>query len=225
MSLCSWFRDYLFYPMFMSGPFMRLAKKLRAKGYKTAATNVPTFIAMAIVWFLTGLWHGACWTEIIWGFSNGLIMIFSLQFKNVYTAVNQKLHIDTEAWKWKVFQIVRTYLLVTLLNFICEFNTLRDSVTSFSLIIRDPIPATWSASSLFPRLIDAGVIPFVAVFAACSLFFFHSLYEEKRGSVVEAICAKHWIIQTGVFVFVLFYIILFGQASNDMTGGFMYAQF
>ncbi len=225
ISLCSWFRDYLFYPMFMSKKSMDIAKKLRAKGHKTAATNVPTFLAMAIVWFLTGLWHGACWTEIVWGFSNGLIMIFSQQFKNTYTAVNKKLKIKTESLPWRVFQIVRTYLLVTLLNFICEFNTLTDSVRSFARMFTSPLPSSMSLTELLPKLIDNGIVGIGIVFASCAVLFFHSLYEEKRGSVTEAVCRKSWILQSAVILVIVFAILLFGGTANDLTGGFMYAQF
>lgn len=225
ISLCSWFRDYLFYPIFMSKRSMNLAKKLRAKGYKTAATNIPTFIAMAIVWFLTGLWHGACWTEIVWGFSNGLIMIFSQQFKGIYEAINKKLKIKTDSSLWKIFQIARTYLLVTMLNFICEFNTLSDSVKSFSLIITKPLSETISLSAFLPKIVESGLISIVAIFIACSILFFHSLYEERRGSVIEVLLKKSWITQSLVLLFIVFSIFIFSGTSTKLTGGFIYAQF
>lgn len=225
ISLCSWFRDYLFYPIFMSKKSMELAKKIRAGGRKTAAKNIPTFIAMAIVWFLTGLWHGACWTEIVWGFSNGLIMIFSQQFKSVYDSINKKLHIKTECIVWRVFQIVRTYILVTLLNFICEFNTLTDSVRSFVRIFTNPIPSEISVASLLPVIVDSGIINLIVLFSACMVLFCYSLYEEKRGSVIELICQKSWIIQSAVIIIITLCILLFGGSTGDLTGGFMYAQF
>ncbi len=225
ISLCSWFRDYLFYPMFMSKRSMNIAKKLRAKGYKTAAKNVPTFIAMAIVWFLTGLWHGACWTEIVWGFSNGLIMIFSQQFKDTYETINNKLRIKTDSSLWKVFRIIRTYLLVTLLNFICEFNTLSDSVKSFSLMITAPLPQSLSLSEFLPKIIETGIFGIAATLAACVVLFLHSLYEERNGSIIEALFKKNWLVQFIVFCLFFFYIVLFGANTNNLTAGFMYAQF
>ncbi len=224
ISLCSWFRDYLFYPMFMSKASMNLAKKLRAKGHKTAATNVPTFIAMAIVWFLTGLWHGACWTEIIWGLSNGLIMIFSQQYKGTYEKINQKLHIPTESKAWKVFCILRTYLLVTLLNFICEFPTLRDSLRAFLMMLRNPLPHGFAPSYIFPATMDAGLLAVIVMLLCCVLLFCHSLYEENKGSVVERICQKHWLVQASVYIMLFVVILVFLHDSAD-TGTFMYAQF
>lgn len=225
ISLCSWFKDYLFYPIFMSKKSMNLAKKLRSKGHKTAATNVPTFIAMAIVWFLTGLWHGACWTEIVWGFSNGLIMIFSQQFKHTYENINTKLHIKKDALSWRILQVIRTYILITLLNFICEFSTLGDSIKSFSRIFTNPLPSSLSIASLLPVIVDNGIIILGVLFISCVLLFLHSLYEEKKGSVCEAICQRGWILQSVVLLVLIFSILLFSGSSSGLTGGFMYAQF
>lgn len=50
ISLSSWFRDYLYIPL--GGSRCGLAKQIR---------NI------AIVWLLTGLWHGAAWTFVFWG--------------------------------------------------------------------------------------------------------------------------------------------------------------
>ncbi len=50
MSLGSWFRDYLYIPMGGN----------RGKW-------ISRLINLLIVWFLTGLWHGAAWNYIVWG--------------------------------------------------------------------------------------------------------------------------------------------------------------
>lgn len=59
ISLGSWFRDYVYIPLGGS----RVGK--------------PRLVFnLAIVWFLTGLWHGANWTFILWGAYYGLFIIF-----------------------------------------------------------------------------------------------------------------------------------------------------
>lgn len=51
ISLSSWFRDYVYFPLGGS----RVDRKYRL------------FINLSAVWLLTGIWHGANWTFIIWG--------------------------------------------------------------------------------------------------------------------------------------------------------------
>jgi D-alanyl-lipoteichoic acid acyltransferase DltB (MBOAT superfamily) len=60
ISLISWFRDYLYIPL--------------------GGNRVPTwrrYINMIIVFTLSGLWHGAQWTFVIWGSMNGVMLIIS----------------------------------------------------------------------------------------------------------------------------------------------------
>lgn len=63
ISLSSWFRDYVYIPL--GGNRVSKIKHLR---------NIM------IVWFLTGLWHGAAWNFIIWGLYFGIILIIEKQF-------------------------------------------------------------------------------------------------------------------------------------------------
>ena len=228
ISLCSWFRDYLFYSMYLSKPLTKMGKALRKKKLSPEVAQIPMYIAMAVVWFITGLWHGACWTEIIWGFANGLIMIFSLAMKNVYAKTNTLLHINTQSKAWKVFSIIRTYILVTALNFICNFGTFTDSYRSFRQMFTVkflPSLSQLNLSFLFPKLIFNGAVYVYAAIFACALLFAVSLYQEKKGSVIKLICSKHWIVQAFVMLFLLYFVVQFHGVSSDMTGGFMYAQF
>ena len=75
MTLSSWFRDYLFYPVLRSRSMTGLAKNLKKKGHKAASRAVPTIIALVIVWFSTGLWHGASWNYVLWGLYYGMWLI------------------------------------------------------------------------------------------------------------------------------------------------------
>lgn len=56
ISLGSWFREYVYIPL--GGNRLGLRKQLRN---------------LLIVWFLTGLWHGASWNFVIWGLYFGLL--------------------------------------------------------------------------------------------------------------------------------------------------------
>lgn len=58
ISLSSWFREYLYIPL--GG---------NRKGEKRQLINI------GIVFFLTGMWHGASWTFIVWGLWHGLFNI------------------------------------------------------------------------------------------------------------------------------------------------------
>ena len=59
MSLGSWFRDYVYFPL---------------GGSRVGRGRLV--LNLAVVWFLTGLWHGANWTFIFWGCLYGVLICF-----------------------------------------------------------------------------------------------------------------------------------------------------
>lgn len=63
ISLGAWFREYVYIPL--GG---------NRKGYPRQILN------LAIVWLLTGIWHGAAWNYIIWGIYYGALIIFEKVF-------------------------------------------------------------------------------------------------------------------------------------------------
>jgi alginate O-acetyltransferase complex protein AlgI len=75
MTLSGWFRDYLFYPLLRSRGLSTMARRLKKGGHKAASRTVPTIIALVIVWFSTGLWHGANWNYVLWGLYYGFWLI------------------------------------------------------------------------------------------------------------------------------------------------------
>lgn len=60
MSLGTWFRDYVYFPLGGS----RVKSKLRL------------VFNLAVVWLATGVWHGASWNFILWGVLYGVVLIF-----------------------------------------------------------------------------------------------------------------------------------------------------
>ncbi len=58
ISLSTWFRDYVYIPL--GGNRKGMIKHLRN---------------MLVVWFLTGLWHGASWNFVLWGLYYGILLV------------------------------------------------------------------------------------------------------------------------------------------------------
>lgn len=84
ISLSNWFRDYLYIPL--GG---------NRKG------NHRTYVNLLIVFFVTGIWHGASWNFVAWGMIHGLFMIL------------EKLGLDRLLEKlWKPAQHIYTVFIV-----------------------------------------------------------------------------------------------------------------
>ena len=111
ISLGSWFREYLFYPVFREWNGS-IGKRLRKSGHKQAAKNVPLVMSLAVVWFVTGLWHGAAFVFIAYGLYHGFFIILETLTKEKSDKVKKLLHINEEAVWFKVFATLRTFAIV-----------------------------------------------------------------------------------------------------------------
>ena len=95
ISLSTWFRDYVYIPLGGS----------RVK-FSRWAFNI------LVVFVLSGIWHGAAWTFLFWGFAHGLLHIVEKVLKK-----NAKtLEPQTKVGRWSIdfFNMAKTFILVTL---------------------------------------------------------------------------------------------------------------
>ncbi len=92
ISLGTWFRDYVYIPL--GGNRKGFAKQLR---------NI------AVVWLLTGLWHGASWNFVLWGAFFGVLLIFEklffLNFLKNHKAVGHIYTLFAVVISWAIFAI------------------------------------------------------------------------------------------------------------------------
>ncbi len=68
ITLGAFFKDYIFYPVSLAKPIKNLAKKVKNKYGREVSKFVAPSIALFCVWACNGLWHGAAWNFIFYGF-------------------------------------------------------------------------------------------------------------------------------------------------------------
>ena len=90
ISLSTWFRDYLYIPL----------------GGNRVST-LRNYYNLIIVFLVSGLWHGANWTFVIWGALHGIYQVIYLQYKKL---LNPE---DTKSKIRQLINISSVYLLVT----------------------------------------------------------------------------------------------------------------
>ncbi len=74
ISLSTWFRDYLFYPITRALTSSNFAEKITKKIGRKKTSVLISFLALAPTWALIGLWHGSEWTFIAHGLYNGFFV-------------------------------------------------------------------------------------------------------------------------------------------------------
>ena len=218
MTLGHWFRDYLFYPTSRS----ERSKKVRSKFLPQIAKHMISFIAMFWGWSASGLWHGANWTFLIWGWLNMLIMWISQIFDPVYRKCRDFFHISLENKIWHGFRIIRTFCITCFLFFLTRADSLSHAGKMLGQInLFSAQREVQNVYSLFPGL-DENMV-WVAAVAVLLMLIIDILSETgKWGPIKEY---TPFLVKDLVFVLLIVSLILFGGNGEDVAKGFIYANF
>ena len=221
MTLGTWFRDYIFYPITVSKSMIDLGKKCRSLFGDALGKRVTIYIAMFTVWFTTGLWHGAQWRYIVWGLLNFLIILISTECEGIYERINNAL-------KWngtfiqRLLRVVRTFLIMSFLR-VFDLSSggisqalfvIRKALTDLSLPAMDEI----AQLGLDEKELKAALIG-IAV-----MFVFDLI--QRRGPVTDRLMKSplplRWLA-TGALVIA---VVIFGSYGPGYDArSFIYLQF
>lgn len=129
ITLSTWFRDYVYIPL----------------GGSRRGQSV-TYLNLSVVFLLTGLWHGASWTYILWGVYHGAILILERLFNGRSTRGS------SDASATRAGQLLRqgsTFLLVTLGWVLFRSDTLASALDLYRSAFH---LSTWNLASTVAML-------------------------------------------------------------------------
>lgn len=194
ISLSTWFKDYLYFPM---------------GGNKG---SVPRwYFNLMVVFLISGLWHGANWTYIIWGGINGFYLVFAIMTKKYRGKFNTLTGIKKFPRLHLFFQILITFLLITFSRIFFRSQTVEDAFTVIKKILT-------FKGSIFN---DGTAILLYSFFAISFLLAVEFKKEFYKGSFTLSHHTNFWV-RNSYYSLLVILIILFGVFDG---GQFIYFQF
>jgi len=194
ISLSSWFTDYVYIPM---------------GGSRVAVPRL--YFNLMFVFLLSGFWHGANWTFIIWGGINGAYLILARILAGPRQRWNKMLGINETGLPYQFFQIATTFIMACLAWVFFRATTIDNAllVLKKMLTFKGPL-FTDSLSMMAYAFLGIGFLLFYELKAE---FFPHSfsLLNNKQA----------WVRQ---FAYALMLILILLAGVFD-GGQFIYFQF
>lgn len=106
ITLGQWLKDYVMYPLLRTKLFIKMTKKIKSKAGKRCAKLIPTHIAMLVLWFCMGLWHGGGWNFILEGVWFWAVIVAGEWLSPLFKKCTKKFKEDNFFWVW--FRRLRT---------------------------------------------------------------------------------------------------------------------
>lgn len=146
ITLGLWLRDYIMYPILRTRTWSKMAKSLKTKFGKRVAKLVPTHLAMLVLWFFMGLWHGGGWNFILEGVWFWAVIVLGEWCSPIIKKVTSKF--DTENPFYVLFQRMRTTLIYAIGALMFKCGTISQIITeSMAIFLK------WDTYLLFAGLI------------------------------------------------------------------------
>lgn len=188
ISLSTWFRDYLYLPM--GGNRVKVVKWT---------------INILVVFVVSGVWHGANWTFVIWGGLYGIIYL-------IEKGVNKLLSINGEEKRYSPIQIalsIKTFVLVTLIWVFFRSQDMEQAKSMFNALFTNG--AVGEQTHAFP----------ISLLVMFGVFFILDalLYNDRIDTWLGR---KNIVVRWAVYSFLIFSIIVFAGIEHYP---FIYFQF
>ncbi|HZW03607.1 MAG TPA: MBOAT family protein [Anaerolineaceae bacterium] len=198
ITLSTWFRDYLYIP---------LGGNRVSDGRKAAN--------LMIVFLVSGLWHGAAWTFVIWGGLHGLYLVTSQATARWRAGLAERLHLARFSRLTGALSLLITFHLVTFAWIFFRANSLGD--------------ALYIAGHLFTGLelqagygFGLGLYDLAIVLLAILVMEGSHLFEHRTGAVWTYLRSWPRWLRWATDYALIFAVLLFGRMG---VTEFIYFQF
>jgi D-alanyl-lipoteichoic acid acyltransferase DltB (MBOAT superfamily) len=194
ISLSSWFRDYLY---------------ISIGGNRV---SVPRwYFNLLFVFFVSGLWHGAGWTFIIWGTLNGFYLVFGIITQSFRNKMNDLLGITKLPRFNLALQVLTTFLLTCFARIFFRANNVSEAFTIVKKIVTFNSPGFFRDTTMLFYSV-AGIL----------LLMLTEFKEEYFKGGFSLLYNKKWAVRTLACAFLIILILITGVFDG---GQFIYFQF
>lgn len=195
ISLSTWFKDYLYIPL--GG---------NRKGAFRKHLNV------LIVFLVSGLWHGANYTFVLWGLIHGIFNILEDSFKGITKNISNNF----------IYKNIRRLItfVVAVISFVIFRSKNIGAAKAFILGILKRQAGTLDASIAFPYEDTVILLIAIAMLIVIDILIYNKV------NMVERIEKRSLIIRWPIYIFLLVVILIFGiYGPGYSEAQFIYFQF
>lgn len=194
ISLSTWFKDYLY---------------ISLGGNRV---SIPRwYLNLFIVFTISGLWHGANWTFLIWGAVNGFYLVFAIVTEKFRKRLNQLIGLDQIPKLHHALQTLITFLLVSFAWIFFRANNTQDAfmIVNKIFLMKEPI------------YLDTNTILY-SIFGIVFLLIIEFKREHENHVGGLPFNTDHWVKEQLAYGMLIIGILLVGVFDG---GQFIYFQF
>ena len=223
ITLGTFFRDYIFYPVSLSKPIQNLTKHLTKKGHKLLARYLGPSIALLCVWLANGFWHGPYWTYVFYGIYYFVFMIIEMFAEKPFEAWCERHNLNVNGWGIRTFRFIKLFIIVIFGEMFFRASTFALGWKMFSNIF---VSFNWKGCVSTLPYLGMDVWDYVTVSLAFIVVIIVSVLKEKKYPIRQKFEGMPLAARWGILYALIFAVILFGAYGPGYDAvAMMYAGF
>ena len=203
ISLSTWFRDYLYIPL----------------GGNRYGKN-RMLLNLFIVFLISGLWHGAALTFVVWGALHGIIVVFEKVYYNTQQKTYTKLGWNTSKLSFKLYRILITFTLVTIAWVFFRADSFSSAINLLTNL-KNIKPNSFFNGEIYKYgLLESEVrIALVSI-----ILLFTVEVSNIKFNIKKSIFNQNIVLRWAIYFSIIFFLSIFGYYNNEQAN-FIYFQF
>ena len=223
ITLGTFFRDYIFYPVSLSKPIQNLTKHLTKKGHKLLARYLGPSIALLCVWLANGFWHGPYWTYVFYGIYYFVFMIIEMFAEKPFETWCERHNLNVNGWGIRTFRFIKLFIIVIFGEMFFRASTFALGWKMFSNIF---VSFNWKGCVSTLPYLGMDVWDYVTVSLAFIVVIIVSVLKEKKYPIRQKFEGMPLAARWGILYALIFAVILFGAYGPGYDAvAMMYAGF
>lgn len=190
ITLSSWMRDYLYIPL--GG---------NQKG------SISTYFNLMIVFFISGLWHGASWNFVLWGVYHGLFLVIERLF---LLKIIKKIP--------SLISVLYSFIIVSIGWLLFRANSFTEALDYFSTFNNNTIKVS--------SIDDFFTLKFYTIFTLAIIFSFVGFFKEKQLNNINLFLPTSKLkLWTSHFSIIILLALCLGELFASGFNPFIYFRF
>ena len=213
ITLGTWFKTYIFYPVSMSSPVKKWNQYGRKHFGKYITMLGTSAIALFPVWMCNGLWHGARWSYIFYGMYYFSLILVGIAVEPVRDRILKILHISPDFQGLKYMRIAKTWVIIFVGELFFRADGLRAGLHMFRSIFRNfQLSNLWDGSLLNLGMSRADLF---AVMAGCIVVAIVGSAKERGIRVRNSLDKKPVFIRWSIYYALILAVIVIAAYGDD----------
>lgn len=207
ISLSTWFKDYVYIPL----------------GGNKTSWRKWAFI-LFLTFLISGLWHGAKWTFVVWGALNGIYLIVGSITERIRNNINKKLGFSNHPKFLKSIQMIITFSLFAFSLMIFRANNGKDAIILIKHLPQQIINQCSSVANFripFQELFSSSY-EFISLLLSFSIFCVVEIVIRNKG-IDGVMRNRPRYVRNLIYYFFIIWLLFFGMLGEPQE--FVYFQF